>query len=201
MADNLWHELESLARNATDEATLDTDLMVLLLETAEPEVREGLRLCALPHWFDASILATLRGDENDDAAGVVLEQIAKYSFVYPCEPGGYVFHEAVRERLLEAWQESEHSSQQTELNARLWHYFANLIEAEGDPTFRLVAEALYHRLRAQPEDGFIAWEGAISTALGGGQLAHAQQFLELAREAQQVLPAGTEKWLVHYEIR
>ncbi|KPV50976.1 hypothetical protein SE17_23855, partial [Kouleothrix aurantiaca] len=83
-------------------------LLAINIEQAralDAELPELLRACAIPRQFDADIIGVLR-DAPDDAARneALLEQIRSFSFVKPHAGGGYVFHDNVRDVLLEEWR-------------------------------------------------------------------------------------------------
>ena len=83
-------------------------LLAINIEQAralDAELPELLRACAIPRQFDAEIIGVLR-DASDDTARneALLEQIRSFSFVRPHAGGGYVYHDNVRDVLLEEWQ-------------------------------------------------------------------------------------------------
>ena len=72
----------------------------------------------MPGWFDAAHLAVLTEMDEEEAADLV-EQIADFSFVLPREDGGYTYHEATRERLLDWWRKPENRQRYAERAERL----------------------------------------------------------------------------------
>ena len=106
-----------LAQGLSDEE-LARALLDLTLQAAPPEVADAVRVCAIPAWFDASLLALLT-DQDEKEIITLLEQVAAFSFVLPRDGGGYVYHEATRARLLDWWREPENRPRFAALNERL----------------------------------------------------------------------------------
>ena len=192
MSDDVLSALRDLAsRGLSDEETARA-LLDLTLQAAPPEVADAVRVCALPAWFDADLLALLteslspadeegpegeqsipprRGEAEESQSlppvrgeleeGSLLERIAAFSFVMPRQGGGYVYHEATRERLLDWWRRPENRPRFAALADRLARYYLALAE-EQDPRLSGPAylEALsvlngaYPNIRA-------AWEGVV----------------------------------------
>jgi tetratricopeptide (TPR) repeat protein len=122
MNDNALSDL--LARDLSD-AEMDRALLDLTLEAAPSAVADAVRVCALPAWFDAAHLTLLTGGELEEAEDLI-EKVAEFSFVLPREDGGYVYHEATRERLLDGWRDPERAARFTKLSQRLVRYYLNL---------------------------------------------------------------------------
>jgi tetratricopeptide (TPR) repeat protein len=154
MSNDVLSTLRDLAaRGLSDEETARA-LLDLTLQAAPPEVADAVRVCALPAWFDAELLALLladrptinrradsaKGDQSPSvsllkqaslpqpdalASGDLLGRIAAFSFVMPRQGGGYVYHEATRARLLDWWRKPENRPRFAALTDRLArHYLA-----------------------------------------------------------------------------
>ncbi len=178
-----------LAQGLSDEE-LARALLELTLQAAPPAVADAVRVCALPAYFDAEMLALLLQPlppdqkrlakllerllaqigqspqptpEQREAAAVLLERVAAFSFVLPREGGGYVYHESTRARLLDWWRLPQNRARYAALTDRLADHFIALAE-EQVPRLKgphylaalSVLDAAYPNLRA-------AWEGAAET--------------------------------------
>ena len=191
MSDEVLSALRDLAsRGLSDEETARA-LLDLTLQAAPPEVADAVRVCALPAWFDADLLALLteslspadeegpegeqsipprRGEAEESQSlppvrgeleeGSLLERIAAFSFVMPRQGGGYVYHEATRERLLDWWRKPENRLRFAALVDRLARLYLALAEEQGPrlsgPAYLealAVLDESYPNIRA-------AWEGA-----------------------------------------
>ncbi len=149
-----------LSADASEEA-ISRALLDMTLQAAPPAVADTARVCALPAWFDADLLARLSGTDAGQAAAL-LEQVAAFSFVQPREGGGYVYHEATRARLLDWWREPEHSARFGELARRMALPYLALVQEQSSrlkgPDYLdalVVMDAAYPNVRA-------AWEGVVA---------------------------------------
>ncbi|MFN8568869.1 MAG: hypothetical protein U0Z44_15440 [Kouleothrix sp.] len=137
-----------------------------VLDEAGPRQAAVLQYCAIPHWFDAEVLAVLR--ERADGNDRVIELLRGYSFVRPVGAGRYAYQDDVRAALLAEWR-AERASELGLINRRLAAHFAARVAAEQSHEVQLPAvtitmrpacrvdvwrrEALYHLLQADPAAG------------------------------------------------
>ena len=76
-----------------------------LLNSLPPDLTQMAWAAAIPHWFDADILAALRPELKGRAAGLYA-QLQTLPFVEPFEGRGYNVHELTRKLMLaHLWQE------------------------------------------------------------------------------------------------
>ena len=150
-----------LSRGLSDEEVARA-LLDLTLQAAPPDVADAVRVCALPAWFDAGLLALL-ADQDEGQAAARLDHVAAFSFVLPREAGGYVYHEATRARLLDWWREPDNFQRFAALNDRLARPYLALARhhrprlSGPDYLDALTAmDAAYPNVRA-------AWEGAVAS--------------------------------------
>ena len=177
-----------------------------VLAEAGPRQAAVLRRCAVPHWFDAEVLALLR--ERPDGNERVLEQLAAYSFVRLVGPGRYAYQEDVRAALLAAWR-AEQPDELAELHRQLYAHFAARAAATPATDLQLpnakitmrpagdwdlwVREALYHQLHADPAAGLDALRAAFDAAERDHRLGDADALLLTAADAP--LDAAGAQWL------
>ncbi len=119
-------------------ATLD-----IVLADRDPRLRIAVEAAAVPHWFDAEVLAALLPEEADDAAAVV-EQLKALPMVesFPARQGWNV-HDTTR-LALRARLAREEPTRFVRLSAAAADYFIG----DAPP---LEVERIYHRLSATPE--------------------------------------------------
>ena len=178
-----------LAQGLSDEE-LARALLELTLQAAPPDLAEAVRLCALPAYFDAEMLALLLQPlppdqkrlakllerllaqigqspqptpEQREAAAVLIERVAAFSFVLPREGGGYVYHESTRARLLDWWRLPQNRDRYAALTDRLAQHYITLAcehvpRLQGPHYLAALAalDAAQANIRA-------AWEGAAET--------------------------------------
>jgi tetratricopeptide (TPR) repeat protein len=183
-----------------------------VLAEAGPRQAAVLRRCAVPHWFDAGVLALLR--ERPDGNERVLEQLAAYSFVRPVGPGRYAYQEDVRAALLAAWR-AEQPAELADLHRQLFAHFAARTAATPATDVKLpnvtismrpagdwdlwAREALYHQLHADPAAGLDALRAAFDAAERDHRLGDADALLLTAADAP--LDAAGAQWLRYLRAR
>jgi hypothetical protein len=169
-----------------------------MLAAAGPRQAEVLYACAVPRWFDAGVLAVLRG--RDDGNERVLDLLAGYSFVRPIGAGRYAYPDDVRAALLAEWREMRPRELRT-LNLRLADHFARRVAAatpdarerlEGLPTAATAQatgnwelwsrESIYHLLMADPPSGLAKLRAQFDLAESSYRLAEAEALLKLAED-------------------
>lgn len=186
MTRSTWDRLRELAAGAAGDENWEDALLELVLAAAGPALAEALQLCAVPHWFDAGLLAAAL-DLPEAKAAALVSEISELSFVYPRDSDGYVFHEMVRDRLLARWREPDRAEAWRRTSQLLWTELETRLEGAAARSSALVSEAIFHQLRAEPGEGFKAWQSAYWTASFRWELARMQNLVALAEEQRQVL--------------
>jgi tetratricopeptide (TPR) repeat protein len=170
MSDDVLRDLQYL-RDLRSQGLSDEEvaraLLDLTLQAAPPEMADAVRVCAIPAWFNAGLLALLLTDPppappcKGGEIAALLEQIAAFSFVQPREGGGYVYHEAARARLLDWWRKPENRQRFAALNERLACVYLVLAYVQRP---RLSGPKCLEALRvmdAHYPNVSVAWEGAV----------------------------------------
>ena len=119
------------------------------------ELAEALRAAAVPHWFDAEILAAIL-DVRAERAQKLLTLLPLLPLVQPWGEGQFALHELARHALLADLWANRPALYRT-WSARAADYFATherfSFPAAAEPNPRLRIESIYHRLLADPERG------------------------------------------------
>jgi len=68
-SDEAMAALRDLAAQGLDEEQISRALLDLTLQAAGPELADAVRLCALPAWFDAELLALLQDPTPPSGGG------------------------------------------------------------------------------------------------------------------------------------
>jgi tetratricopeptide (TPR) repeat protein len=126
MNDDVLSALRDLHSRSLSEEQTARALLGLTLQVTPPDVADAVRMCAIPAWFNARLLALL-SDKDEGEAVALLEQIAAFYFVMPCDEGGYVYDRSTRARLLDWWREPKCRQRFAALNDRLAQYYLALV--------------------------------------------------------------------------
>ncbi|MBD0312611.1 MAG: hypothetical protein ICV86_06910, partial [Microcoleus sp. T3-bin5] len=136
---------EFLARLAQAQTEEEKDWLLaeLSLSVLSPELRAMALPAAVPHWFDANILAALQPDLAQQAEALYLE-LQHLPFVEGFADRGHNIHERTRKAMLKhLWETDEEAFKQ--FSQRLVDYFG------AENTNRI--EQIYHALVADFEAG------------------------------------------------
>ena len=144
---------EFLARLAQAQTEEEKDWLLaeLSLSVLSPELRAMALPAAVPHWFDANILAALQPDLAQQAEALYLE-LQHLPFVEGFADRGHNIHERTRKAMLKhLWETDEEAFKQ--FSQRLVDYFG----AEN----RNRIEQIYHAVMADFEAGSSQFERYI----------------------------------------
>lgn len=176
MSEELLAQLQ--AARMPEERTLL--LVRSLLETLPADQRAAAWAAALPHWFDADILAALLQTEQAPALYAVLQTLP---LVEPFAGRGHDVHELSRQAMLADWWQNRRDEYRM-LSGRLADHFA------ADPAPEAQIEAAYHRLAADEDAGAdmlwnlgADWNNAFRYDLASALAETALEHLEAGRLA------------------
>ena len=153
----------------------DRRTVELLLEALIGELRssekvdeaEAVRHCALVDEFDVELIMLLLEQARVKSQSL-LESLGQYAFVRPRAVGGYVYHELVRNVLIDKWLRDDRLGYKA-LNGKLVQYYESLLERQygtewsgltvdrlrglaGVEWRRYILRRVYHLIRAREEE-------------------------------------------------
>jgi cellulose synthase/poly-beta-1,6-N-acetylglucosamine synthase-like glycosyltransferase len=143
--DNFLHQLQL----ATSEEARTWLITQRLLASLPAELAKMAWAAAIPHWFNADILAALHPELAPQAKDLYT-QLQSLPFVEPFERHGHNIHELVRQLILaHLWK--DHHEEFVAISQRAADYFSKIIHQSADPQTHI--ERIYHLLIADPEAG------------------------------------------------
>ena len=165
---------EFLARLAQAQTEEEKDWLLaeLSLSVLSPELRAMALAAAVPHWFDAKILAALQPDLAQQAEALYL-QLQHLPFVEVFPDRGHNIHERTRKAMLKhLWETDEQAFKQ--FSQRLVDYFG----AEN----RNRIEQIYHAVMADFEAGSSQFERYITSLDNNFRRGEAEALLAAVQE-------------------
>jgi len=118
-------EFLQMLENAPNEDERTWLITKQLLDSLSEELRQVAYAVAVPHWFDAKIVAVL-SPESKRWAGRLYKELQKLSFVEPFENIGHNVHELTRRLILDyLWRERRKNY--LELSSSLANYYNRII--------------------------------------------------------------------------
>lgn len=186
----------------------------LLAEKAratDPELADAIRYCAIPRRLDARIVGVLRGSDDEEANRRILRSLLGTGFLQPRKDGGHVYHDNVRDALIDEWRGEEMRDRFRELNDRLasfyddereavllmdraWNQAADVVKLASEDRFVQLSgrieglalgpmiEALYHRSLASPETAFASLQDDLQRYEDRGRFAFCEALLDAASD-------------------
>jgi hypothetical protein len=156
-----------------------------------------LRLSAIPHWFDKTLLRHIAGDSFEYSWEQV--DLSQIPFIFPGSLERYRCEQPVREILLEEWRK-EQPELFTKYNRSAWEYFASLAN-QADFLSRpgLQREAIYHQLTFDEPAGLFSLAAAFEDAVDRRQFGSADDLMRTIGELE--LSARAQNWLRYFSAR
>jgi len=189
-------ELLSRALAATSEPSLE-----LTLEHLAPEAAHRLRLCAIPHTFDAPLLQALVPGLSEEEAERQCEDFSQLAIVGAHEDG-LALQDPVRERLFGQWLEPSNSQEFQAVSGRLVAYFDGLVlRATGERRTLLERRKMFHELGALPGRGFREFERLFQLAWRTLRLGECDTLCLLVHEYDAVLSRAHATRLAYHEAK
>jgi tetratricopeptide (TPR) repeat protein len=201
----------------------EVELARRTVDAARSEHRELpflIRACAIPQFFDATVVGVLRNAPDDhDGNAELTALLCGQAFVRPRAPGSWVYHHIMRQRLLRDWQSDEDRARFEELNSRLldhyWQQHEEVVAASRDfahvgriirrasadryvqiasalehSLLAPLLEALYHAAVNSADDVYRRFAYAYELHQGAGRLGVCEAALAATREYLEKVQPG-----------
>lgn len=164
------------------------------LAQAPPDLAQALSRAAVPHAFDASLLAALLG--ADEGVGRRIESLRRAGLVAELAPGRFAVQPLLRPLLLQRAQTDGPDAYRRWNSIAAAHYRAQS-EAEDEAG----REALYHQMGAGGEESIAAMRAPFERAAAQRQWGAAEAVVMAASEHGPALEARARDWLSFLQAR
>ena len=176
----------------------------LLLSQMEPEQARCLRLCAIPHEFDMSILRALAPDLSAEQARTYYDAFSNLSLVAKREES-FAIHDESRRYLFDQWLGAEREADFRAASARLSEYFGALAARlttetgteKSDVVERTLRKRMFHLIGASRAEGLAEFERLCRQRREEMRFGQCETLIKLVREYDRVLNP-LEKTIVAY---
>ncbi len=190
--------LEELGAAAEGAGVSSTEVLLRVLPPTEAET---LRLCAIPHDFDAALVAVLVPGLTAEEAEQRCRRLAELS-VLADERGRLALHGSVRRELFAAWLLPEAREAFVAVSRRLADHFGRAAAASPDAAAELLARRrVFHLVGADTAPGFAEWEVLVRRARHQGRLSACTHLIALIREYDAVLPPAMGQLVAYHEAK
>ncbi len=173
-----------------------------LLEQMEPESARYLRLCAIPHQFDADILRVLAPWLSAIEADEECRQFAELPVV-TFTPYGMALHDKARRQLFEQWIGPPINDEFVGASGRLVDYLAFKKETNLSPGLKETLENvwMFHLFGADQVAGFDVFQEQCRKKRRQFQLDECEHLITLVHEYDAVLLPEHHQWLRYHEAK
>jgi tetratricopeptide (TPR) repeat protein len=195
-------QLEHITPGMDEEQALGLALDEMI-DQAEPDMSEAVRLCAVPHWFNEDILAWLRGEERKPSGRTleILSKMTSLPFVGSHQDRGYEYQKNIRNLLLHRWRKNN-AKRFEELSVRTAAYFTNTLRSEKlseQQRAEWEYEEMYHLLAADKKHGIERFISLSKRAIDTYKLSTLDLLLSMAGEQADDLSAEDQLWIPFFE--
>ena len=176
------------------------DTVEFLLDQMEPESASCLRLCAIPHQFDASILQILNPHLTAERAAALCDEFAQLQII-TFNPDGMALHDEGRRQLFQQWIGPPTDPAFTEASQRLADHFTSAAIAQTGVSAKdiLTTARMFHLLGADQIAGFEEFQRLCRLKRREFRLDDCEHLISLSHEYDSVLTSEHRQWLAYHE--
>ena len=180
----------------------------LLLRQMDAEQARCLRLCAIPHEFDESILRALAPDLTQEQRREYCDAFSKLSLVVKSGES-LAIHEESRRYLFDQWLGSERQAEFRSASARLSEYFGALsarlktetVTESSDVVERTLRERMFHLIGASRPEGLVEFERLCRQRREEMRLGQCETLIKLVHEYDRVLTPQEKAIVAYHEAK
>lgn len=171
----------------------------LLMRQMEPAESRLLRLCGIPHHFDAERAYILDPEADRDWADRKCSEFSELSFVVPGE-SGWTIHDTARKYLFNSWFQSDQLPAFAAANGRLVRYFDKQIEQSSGYDQAVAQRArMFHLIGAEQEAGIQDFVHLFQKARHQLNLSECESLVKLVHEYELILQPSSAQILRYNE--
>jgi tetratricopeptide (TPR) repeat protein len=199
VVDNLLADFQALTTRLASEGPAGS--VEFLLEQMEPESASHLRLCAIPHQFDAKILQALDPGLDTHRADLYCQEFSKLP-VITFNHDGMALHDKARHHLFQQWIEPPISPAFQTASEHLVHYFDDCAKSseESENALKLIRVSwVFHLIGADQQKGFDEFQKLCRQKRHQFALSDCEQLINLVHEYDSVLFPENAAWLTYHE--
>jgi tetratricopeptide (TPR) repeat protein len=175
----------------------DLDESGLLLLRLSDQSRHRMRLCAIPHTFDAEILRVLEPTLATSAAEAFLEECGHQPEILQLADC-FALHDVVRDQLFRAWLTPEARPEFAAASRRLAEHYRTSAAGTAAAVARQRAY-IFHQLGADLDDGFREFQRAYQERRDQSRFGECESLVRLLHEYEPMLGSPQRDWLRYYD--
>jgi tetratricopeptide (TPR) repeat protein len=169
----------------------------LLLLRLSDEIAHRMRLCAIPHSFDAEILRVLEPGLTPAAAEAFMTECRDQPEIVQIADC-LALHDVVREQLFRAWLTPERHAEFAAASQRLAEHYRSPAGATAAAAVRQRAY-IFHLLGADLDNGFREFQRVYRERRDQSRFSECESLVRLLHEYEPALGPGQRAWMRYYE--
>jgi len=193
--------LQELSAKGTGAAV---ELLLLRMDTGQARC---LRLCAIPHEFDISILRALAPDLSEDQATNYCDAFSQLSLVVKRDES-LAIHGETRRHLFDQWLGSGRQDEFRAASARLSEYFgalaalvAETATEKSDAVEQTLRKRMFHLIGASRAEGLAEFERLCRQRREEMRLGQCETLIKLVHEYDRVLTPQEKAIVAYHEAK
>lgn len=172
----------------------------LLLGQLDSDKAQCLRLCAIPHHFNPSILQVLSPALDNKQAEVVCAELATLALVRG-HSDRLTIHDEARRHLFNRWLEPPRREEFREVSARLVKYFMPHQPQAAGTGDAWLQHAIFHSVGADQQSGFTGFENYCRQMRRQFRLSECENIIRLMHEYDPILTPEQRLRLTYHEAK
>jgi tetratricopeptide (TPR) repeat protein len=173
----------------------------LILDIVDAQTAKLLRLCAIPHRFDAEVVQILSPELEHSEIQHRCKEFSRLSFV-SADTDGWALHDGVRQHFFSQWLKPPFAREFAEASARLATFFKmRMGRSYGEPSETARRSYMFHLLGADQEAGFREFELLVRRARHNRSYSDCNQLIRLMHEYDGFLSSRYRLWLTYHEAK
>jgi tetratricopeptide (TPR) repeat protein len=170
----------------------------ILLRQVDSITAHRIRLCAIPHTFNADVLRVLDASLDASAANEAMRQYQNLAAVVQL-PNALALHDIVRQQLFQQWLLPNRREEFSAASRRLAHYYQPDSSATAVERTAKENSFVFHMVGADPEEGFKHFQSLYKKRREQLNINECAILVRLIREYETSLPSTHRAWLTLYE--
>ncbi len=187
-------QLQQLIGDLSASQSQESDLLLMQLDEANAH---RLRLCAIPHAFDADVLRALDPALSAEETERSLEEFQRLPAVMELADC-FALHDVVRQQLFAQWLSPERREEFSAASARLLDLYRPQPDDSAVEAASKQSNRLFHLLGADFERGFAEFQSVYQARRDRGRFSDCEALIRLLREYESVLGSRERGWLAYY---
>jgi tetratricopeptide (TPR) repeat protein len=188
-------DFQKLVEGLSSSSSTESDLLLLQLDTV---TAHRIRLCAIPHTFDADVLRVLDGNLDATAAKASMDEYQRLGAVVQV-PHALALHDIVRQQLFQQWLLPERRDEFLAVSRRLAQHYLPQPEATAVERAANENNFVFHMVGADLDEGFKHFQLLYRERRERSNTSGCAILVRLVREYESILQSRHLAWLTFYE--